>query len=66
MSRIEYNFNNINNYNSWNFNAYKIISISGDDLILKVSNKANNIINDANIIPMISDNYDLGNEQKEI
>ncbi len=65
MSRIEYNFNNINNYNSWNFNAYKIISISGDDLILKVSNKANNIINDANIIPMISDNYDLGNEQKK-
>ena len=46
---LEYNFNNINNYNSWNFNAYKIISISGDDLILKVSNKANNIINDGNI-----------------
>lgn len=65
MSRLEYNFNNINNYNSWNFNAYQIISISGDDLILKVSNKANNIINDANIIPMISDNYDLGNQQKK-
>tara|TARA_B100001769_G_scaffold183661_1_gene145304 strand:+ start:4578 stop:5381 length:804 start_codon:yes stop_codon:yes gene_type:complete len=65
MSRIEYNFNNINNYNSWNFNAYKIISISGDDLILKVSNKANNIINDGNIIPMISENYDLGNQKNK-
>tara|TARA_B100001175_G_C19496112_1_gene635418 strand:- start:470 stop:1414 length:945 start_codon:yes stop_codon:yes gene_type:complete len=60
MTRTIYEFNTKNNNKSWNINAYKISSISGDDLFLEASSN-NNIINIGNIVPVSSNIYDLGN-----
>ena len=65
MTRIIYDFNTKNNLKSWNINAYKISSISGDDLYLQVSSN-NNIKIEGNIIPTISENYDLGDSNNKI
>jgi hypothetical protein len=65
MTRTIYEFNTKNNDKSWNINAYKISSISGDDLFLQ-ANTNNNIINIGNIVPGRSNSYDLGNSNNKL
>ena len=63
--RVLYEFNTKNNTKSWNINAYTISSISGDDLILKAGNNGNLKI-EGNIIPSLSENYDLGDSNNKL
>jgi len=65
MSRVLYEFNTKNNSQSWNINAYTITSISGDDLILHPSSNSNIKI-EGNIIPSISEKYNLGDSNNKI
>ena len=65
MSRVLYEFNTKNNSQSWNINAYRITSISGDDLILHPSSNSNIKI-EGNIIPSISEKYNLGDSNNKI
>ena len=62
--RVLYDFNIKNNTKSWNINAYTISSISGDDLILQVGSNGNLKI-ESNIIPSLSENYDLGDNNNK-
>ena len=63
--RVLYEFNTKNNTKSWNINAYTISSISGDDLILQVGSNGNLKI-EGNIIPSLSENYDLGDNNNKL
>lgn len=55
---------NFNNYDkSWLMHADNIRAISGDDLILQAGSNGNLKI-EGNIIPSISENYDLGDNNK--
>jgi hypothetical protein len=63
--RVLYDFNTKNNTKSWNINAYTISSISGDDLILQVGSNGNLKI-EGNIIPSLSENYDLGDNNNKL
>ena len=65
MSRELYEFNTKNNSKSWNINAYRISSISGDDLILHPNNN-NNIKIEGNIIPSINEKYNLGDNNNKL
>tara|TARA_B100000780_G_scaffold85409_1_gene58583 strand:+ start:142 stop:1086 length:945 start_codon:yes stop_codon:yes gene_type:complete len=65
MARVLYDFNTKNNSQSWNINAYRISSISGDDLILHPGSNSNIKI-EGNIIPSISEKYNLGDINNKI
>ena len=74
-SRVLYEFNTKNNTKSWNINAYTISSISGDDLILQSGSNGNLILQSGsngninikgNIIPSLSQNYDLGDNNNKL
>lgn len=57
---------NFNNYDkSWLIQANKIRAISGDDLILQAGTNGNLKI-EGNIIPSISENYDLGDNNNKL
>ena len=59
MPDTVYNFNNA--LKSWKMNAYKISSISGDDLILNASNNNNIYLNVSGGLVNVSKDLDVSN-----